>query len=295
MEQVASEALVRRLYNSLLKREPDAGMAYHMRILNRSGDAGIAAVLEEMLGSPEFQRRTLDNLAKPHVSPPGSFKHVVSLGTHCYTAFLLKYAGMKSASYPFDWIFSSQAMVAHCLSDDFKEFIDPARMAENPLSEREHGAGYNKYHNTFYLDNFQVKYVFNHHDMSDQRNVTYFSRCVDRFRRLIRSNEDILLIQCTAEAPDNHELFQETCAILRSVAPSAALLLVSVSKPDPGAVMPGVSLESNNGHHRFYKLDPTSPWRGISFDAPIDDLAVLRLIENRGLDVRRSFSPWAVL
>lgn len=63
-------------------------------------------------------------------------QHIVRLGVQCLGSFLLKQAGLKRYSGPFDWIFSSVAMVNHCLEDDFKTFLQRSYYRSIPSEER---------------------------------------------------------------------------------------------------------------------------------------------------------------
>ena len=50
---------------------------------------------------------------------------IFSLGYRCSSAGILKYLGVKSESYPFDWLVSRLPIVEHCIQTDFKEFLNP--------------------------------------------------------------------------------------------------------------------------------------------------------------------------
>ncbi len=52
------------------------------------------------------------------------FNSFCSLGTLCHSSQLLKRNKLKKCSYPFDWIFSNCDIIHHCISDDFKIFLD---------------------------------------------------------------------------------------------------------------------------------------------------------------------------
>ena len=48
----------------------------------------------------------------------------ISVGPCCFTTEYIKSSGLRTNSYPFDWIFSSIEMVNHCINDKFKMFLD---------------------------------------------------------------------------------------------------------------------------------------------------------------------------
>ncbi|CAE7746818.1 MMK1 [Symbiodinium sp. CCMP2456] len=72
----------------------------------------------------------------PHSScePPPPFVRVISLGSNCLTAMWLQHNGWRKSAMPFDWVFSSPAMVRDCLHDDFRSFLDPREY--RPLGKR---------------------------------------------------------------------------------------------------------------------------------------------------------------
>lgn len=115
-----------------------------------------------------------------------------SLGEMCHAATLLKMNGLKHASFPFDWIFSSAEMVKHCIQDDFKTFLSKSEYTTN-LSDPaicEH-----EFYSTLIQNHQNVsgreKVVFNHHNpLEKEEDYQYFVRCVNRFKELLTSPEE---------------------------------------------------------------------------------------------------------
>jgi hypothetical protein len=112
-----------------------------------------------------------------------------SLGRLCHSAQLLKINGLKKASYPFDWIFSSLDMVEHCIKDDFKTFLDKNQYVDYTTNDT---LKENQCEHSFYgkmLGDPSHNIIFNHHNpLSNQSDYAYFERCVNRFRDLLKSN-----------------------------------------------------------------------------------------------------------
>ena len=48
----------------------------------------------------------------------------ISIGPCCFTTEYIKSSGLRTNSYPFDWIFSSIEMVNHCITNKFQTFLD---------------------------------------------------------------------------------------------------------------------------------------------------------------------------
>ena len=103
---------------------------------------------------------------------------LISVGPQCATAAILQKLGLRQAAFPFDWVFSSLAMVCHCLEDDFRTFLDPAEHEPVPLHLRKKPK-INRAHHRFYRT-MGVELVFNHHEMP--ASLPHFQRAVERFR-----------------------------------------------------------------------------------------------------------------
>jgi hypothetical protein len=106
----------------------------------------------------------------------GKIKYVCSLGFNCHSAQFLKTNDLKKASYPFDWIMSNLSVVKHCIEDDFKTFLDKSFYVDLLINDR---CGHSIYcENTF----------VHHNPLHNQKDYEYFVRCVERFRKLLNSN-----------------------------------------------------------------------------------------------------------
>lgn len=121
-----------------------------------------------------------------------------SLGENCLTSYFLKRAGLKNESHPFDWMFSSPEMVRHCIEDDFKTFLDKSQYKRIVYKvdgvPDEILTGHNHYEKM--INNQQPlpewrNIVFQHHDvLTNEEHYQYFERCIDRFRSLLKSDEE---------------------------------------------------------------------------------------------------------
>jgi hypothetical protein len=108
----------------------------------------------------------------------------VSLGENCNSAWYLKESGNKKASYPFDWIFSSPAIVEHAVKDDFVSFLDK----EFIFQVSENKAGHTLYHSS----------LFNHKNpLKSDVEYSYYQRSVDRFLKLVKNKDAHILFVFT--------------------------------------------------------------------------------------------------
>ena len=108
-----------------------------------------------------------------------TIKYICSLGTSCHTSAFKIRNRLKFESYPFDWIISNPKMILHCLENDFKLFLDKSQyinIFENRSSHLIYGD------------------IFHHHNLLDSNDYDYFVRSVNRFREIMKSEEEKLFI-----------------------------------------------------------------------------------------------------
>lgn len=104
---------------------------------------------------------------------PFNIGHVISIGSICHIAHLLKLLKWKTASYPFDWIRSNPRMVRHCVEDQFKLFLDTTQYTNHDPENIKAGVGHSVYGERIFVHH-NPRVFQSHHD--------YFARCVDRFK-----------------------------------------------------------------------------------------------------------------
>ncbi len=121
----------------------------------------------------------------------------ISLGENCSSAWYLKQLGLKKASYPFDWIFSSPEIIIDCIKDGFAKFLHQSQIIEKPgkLS-----AGHAYYHANL----FQHKNPLLNHD-----NYAYYQRCCDRFLEKIKSDIPIVFVLTLINEPLKRPLWAD--------------------------------------------------------------------------------------
>ncbi len=105
---------------------------------------------------------------------------MVSLGQNCNSSWYLKETGNKEASYPFDWIFSSQKIVVDAINDRFESFIDKRNIIS--LGEK---AGNKSYHSS----------LFNHRNpVKSEEDYSYYKRVIERFLDIIDRGEPTVFV-----------------------------------------------------------------------------------------------------
>jgi hypothetical protein len=167
----------------------------------------------------DHQKRHKHNDNDKQTTPPMSDNNTiyVSLGYRCSSAGILKYLGLKSESYPFDWMVSRLPVISHCVKTGFHYLVDP----QNYTTQQTHTTHYhegthpapmticretvhvNHYYETAvpdirnYVcasiphplsvasgDTYAGLCVINHRNIRDTETQAYYHRCVERWHRL---------------------------------------------------------------------------------------------------------------
>lgn len=204
---------------------------------------------------------------------------LVSLGANCFTSAFQKRWGLKQWSGPFDWIFSSARMAAHCIEDDFRTFLDRSEYEPVPLPQRRDGPTFNRVDHRFYRDRFQVPYVFNHHDVHQDTDYGYLTRCVARFRQcLAQPGKKAFLLMQRAEEQALADLLALREVLARRTGAFRLICIQVEDLPGPSPEIVGLHADARC---RVYRYRPVSHWHTLTFDNALDDvmLAVLVLSE----------------
>ena len=198
---------------------------------------------------------------------------LVSLGQNCNSSWYLKETGNKEASYPFDWIFSSQKIVVDAINDRFESFIDKKNIIS--LGEK---AGNKLYHNS----------LFNHRNpINSDEDYSYYKRTIERFLDLIDGEDSIVFVITVVNEfkkrkgwhdgfidsmvpafPQNLDSFSELIALMKSINKNVKFLFIEQytesdleleirNKTDDIFWVKYNSAQSNTGVHYLDTLDDT--------------------------------------
>jgi hypothetical protein len=108
--------------------------------------------------------------------PPGQpVEHVLSLGALCFTAAFMQKHRLRPFAGPFDWLFSSPRMVAHCIEDRFRTFLDASQYTCLHAGK----AGHRLYGPMVRGGGGDV--IFNHHNPALPQDYQHFRRAAARF------------------------------------------------------------------------------------------------------------------
>ena len=73
----------------------------------------------------------MDTLNKPNKITKDDIEFV-SIGPYCVSTMTLAKHNLRKKSYPLDYIYSSLDMILHCISDNFKVFLDKTLYENGP-------------------------------------------------------------------------------------------------------------------------------------------------------------------
>jgi hypothetical protein len=289
--------LVRDLYRAILGREPDSdgARAYESLIRKIGPERAIPKMLKAFLRSAEYRERA-DALAVSHINTTLALQgdrlingrpvgHLVSLGSFCLPSLIFRDNGLRRYSLPFDWIFSTPQMVRDCLADDFAMFLDRRHYRSISHQRKDPGAEHE-----FYRERYGLPGLFAHRDPTQEPDYLYLTRCVTRFRQLLRS-EDAKSFVLIGRA--NHDLANEFPRLLEALGRATtnfALLCIELLDPtEPGlsALVP----VARTGDHALYRFTPSSyNAEGGFLPDKLDEWTLLRLVYRYKLDLKDS--PW---
>ena len=292
-----AKQIVRELYWVVLGREPDSEGAHTYESLIRKigPERAISRMLKAFRRSTEYRERATAVIASHFNATLASqghqrindrpVSHLVSLGSFCLPGLIFRDNGLRRYSLPFDWIFSTPAMVRDCLADDFAGFLDRRFYRSISHDRQEPGAEHD-----LYRERYQLQAIFAHHDPTQERDYQHFTRCVARFRQLMRT-EDSKLFLIVGRA--NHNLMNEFPLLIEALNRATTnFVLLGVELLDP--IEPGLSSVVSlvkTGDHALYRFTPSafSPV-GTFLPDKLDEWTLLRLIYRYKLALKES--PW---
>jgi len=117
-----------------------------------------------------------------------------SLGETCQASYTLQALGLKSESYPFDWVSTKSEIIKSCLEDDFKTFLDRSLYLPSAIEGScYHGA----YAHILEAEPILNEHIFFRHrdPLGKDGDYDYYLRCVDRFRKVLASDDRKIFIK----------------------------------------------------------------------------------------------------
>ena len=223
-------------------------------------------------------KRLRRRLPRRDTREPGAVNHV-SLGSHCHMTQILKSAGLRSWSGPFDWIFSSPGMVRDCLADDFAALLDRDQYESTPPDARR-APDETRCRHRLYGERHAIPFVFNHHDpASSEADYRFLQEGVRRLRAALdrpdARNRFYLMTALPLDpaiVPAIHEGLAARCArnhltVLQLQSEAGRRSAIEVARHDTPD---------------WLRIETGSSSVGLRFADPEDDAFVTALVRERG-------------
>nr|WP_167381959.1 DUF1796 family putative cysteine peptidase [Novosphingobium panipatense] len=191
------------------------------------------------------------------------------MGTHYQASSILKKYGLKSQSFPFDWLFSSPDAILHCIQDNFDKFLDKSYYKSLEPKNGEARADHEFYKKFYNVDSF-----FAHRDPVKADDHQFFMRCVDRFREIVGGGSAKLFVMISGNHHDLVGTFEKLHEWVSKL-DSANIIAIQLRDPMDGRSLRKVRAES---HGDLYEFSPKSAEEGLGFPDLLDDLTVLKLV-----------------
>ena len=275
---------VKALYRAVLQRTPSSrDLDHHRHKLDHASSKTQAAgaLLESFLVGDEARLRwksmsLAGDIKKGDVvaREPAFF---VSCGCHCYTGSMMKRFSLKTFSAPFDWIFSSPAMISYCFDDDFKTFLDQSHFSTIPEAQRS-SPGVNFADHEYFKQNFKINRMFNHYDPSSEAGFQYMQRCVARLRSAMRAPSHTIFVCVAHDGRWPMAEFEAMAESIRRVAPRGILNVVLVSAPEEGRLLPQAEDIVSTDVLSIKRLKPLSTLGPTDFPNVLDEVALVELL-----------------
>lgn len=129
--------------------------------------------------------------------------YYIGMGYDCYPAFFMEHAGLRSFSFPFDWMFAFPCTLKRSLDNNFEDWLDPKYLTviNNPNRESDLdrlSTKHELYHDHMdeidRIENNGRHTFFNHHDVLSEDGRAMFERRIQRYKNVINSSEEVVFI-----------------------------------------------------------------------------------------------------
>jgi ubiquinone/menaquinone biosynthesis C-methylase UbiE len=128
----------------------------------------------------------------------------ISIGETCLTDAVLEKLHLKKESYPFGSSRSNIEYILQAIGEDFEHFIDPTVLVKqvNAVNQKVMvNTRYSSSEDIYHILSSSL-YEFTHHDLDLIENRDSFSRKVERFRNILRSEKEVCFIYYNVISPN---------------------------------------------------------------------------------------------
>jgi hypothetical protein len=141
--------------------------------------------------------------------------HLISIGPTCNTTWMFQKIGYRFEAFPFDWLFTSLDVIALCIENEFRDFLDTKYLYDitptgarhalyNPLLDTPNLRAHNTDQNfPIFNDKGEITWrMFNHHNLTDPIIHESFVRRCTRFMDVLKSQDPVCLVYLNRNTND---------------------------------------------------------------------------------------------
>lgn len=197
--------------------------------------------------------------------------NIISGGSFCISANMLRKYGIRKGAMPFDWLFCSVQNLVHILDDNFATFLKRSNyrsmVSEPGQSSCLHGVydGWNR-----------ARPFFRHKDPTGDIDYLYYRRCVERFHRAAAQGTTLLVFE---EFGEIDALFPKLVEVVTARYPKIAVRAVRHSFSDTGA---SLGLIEKIGAHELWRFSGSAVIGGVSLSRPEEQALIVGAIVRPG-------------
>lgn len=123
----------------------------------------------------------------------------IVFGWDCRVAEILNRGGLREFSLPFDFMFAFPCHIKDSLDKDFSDWLDPEHLTVLDHHEGHKSTKHSLYDSHTEIFNRNTNYsavhaFFNHHDLSDPKDIEIFKRRISRYRKIMASDENVVFV-----------------------------------------------------------------------------------------------------
>ncbi|WP_158601015.1 DUF1796 family putative cysteine peptidase [Teichococcus wenyumeiae] len=205
-----------------------------------------------------------------------AFRHVISLGTHCYVSHLLQRLGLRQAAGPFDWIFSDARMNAACLEDNFRRhFLDREQYVpvDTPRGLR--------FGHRDFSARLNLEVIFNHHDPRTEADHQHFQRSVTRLEAVLDGDASKLFLCLTPPYRAQPAALATLDAAIQARTSNAHLMVIVAEAAKQPAEQPVLQVRQATETLEVFHRVSTAPMKGgLTYDNPAHEQVIIDLLRR---------------
>ncbi|MFW7266970.1 DUF1796 family putative cysteine peptidase [Gluconacetobacter sp. Hr-1-5] len=210
----------------------------------------------------------------------------IPFGTCCLPAKTIETLGLRRFSLPMDWLFTTNPMLVHCINDDFSTFLDKKYYSFIPLHERPWGEDHSFCHHSFYRENHNANFVFNHFNPLEGPVYETLKRRTDRLINTLSSKENKVFLNFSHDSCKKEDFIHLHNAIKEKYSNFSLVMISYNGISTDGEFIKNVSFLDQSCYCEFYSF---SKFTGDRFHADIDNSIIHSILSFMKKDAAFDF------